>query len=159
MKNTVLRLITVFGIALLLSSCSTTKQLVVDPNNPAGQNAEITFVNKGGSFYLQEWNGVDINERLYPKDKFSPTDKSVLTVPAGDNSFVFNVSYEYGGLRYTIRVNYDNIELRYNLEAGKKYEVKGRSQFVSLLRHPDFFVGIYDVTTTRTLLKEWKMEE
>ena len=173
MKNKIFRFMLVFGITMLLSSClgllfSKTHELTVDPNNPADQNATITFVSKSekGQIIVKTWNDVDISENLYGKKWHWSDDKTKLTVPAGKNTFFIDINFQKLGKTVNYQQTYvyllnQNVDLQYNLEAGKKYEVKGRvdSSGILIFKKYEFFVGIYDTTNKSTLLKEWKLAE
>jgi hypothetical protein len=157
MKNTIFRIVLIFGAVILLSSCFTiprTHKLVVEPDNPTGQNVIITFRNGAAIFAVQKFNNIEVREKLYPKDKITHKDKSVLTVPAGENSFVFHVVFVSGNSTNSFR----DVELRYNLETGKEYQVEASTKSISWTR-AEFLVGIYDVTGKKTQLKEWKLGE
>ena len=158
MKNTILRFISIFGITMLLFSCfGTVHKLVVDPYTPAEQTVPITFISDtgDGSFVLKKWNNVDIYNNVYGEKTVWSTDDTKLDVPAGDNTFLMDVRYSSN----SYSVNMPGIELRYTLEAGKKYEVKGivKSSGFAFFKTNEFFIGIYDVTKKSTLLKEWKL--
>ena len=170
MKSTIFRrlrmtaLALIAGSAVLLSSCFTiprTFKLVVDPNNPVEQNVIITFTNNTsrGYFIMKEWNGSPINEDLYGKKGWRSNDKIRLTVPVGDNSFTFDVRYTFSTQYSSYTYRMEDIELRYNLEPEKAYQVKGRTKSLGIFKGDEFFVGIYDITKGSTLLKEWKVGE
>jgi hypothetical protein len=155
MKNGIWRFILVLAIAALWSSCAITHEMIVDEQNPVEDNVQIQFTSdtKKGSFALKEWNGINLEESLYKSKWTSSEDKAKLTVPSGDNSFTFNIRYTNNNTAYI----FENIELRYILEPGRKYTVKGRRQgfFMSF----EYFIGIYDTTNGSELLKEWKIGE
>lgn len=162
MKNTIFRFMLVFGITMLLSSClgllfSKTHELTVDISNPAEKNAIVTFINDAekGLIYVSEWNGINISESLYNKKSVRSNEKSRLTVPAGDNSFLIDIFYTIEKIYFS---DQRNIELQYNLEAGKKYTVKGRIGKEGFLLNKKYFlfIGIYDGSK---LSKEWKLAE
>jgi len=167
MKKKLFCLALVLGIAVLLVfcfSCSTTHKMAMDENNPEANNVTITFHNEtdNGWFILKKWNNVDIQEKLYGKKSISSEDDAVLTVPAGDNVFLFDVRYT---LSYMLSDRYftttrENVELRYSLEEGKKYEVSGYSKTLGPFKGWELFIRIYDVTGKKSeLLKEWKLGE
>jgi hypothetical protein len=183
MKKTLFKTALLLGLAVLLSSCMSffgsnprvakTFKMTADIGIPAAQSATVTFIDNlnDGYFKLKKWNGQDISFRLYGFNfderyvsKYNKrNDKAILVLPAGDNSFIFEVRFEYGG-GWSL---YDNIELRYSLEAGREYHIKGRIERMSTLLNPTptdditsyyRFVGIYDVTGgSETLLREWQL--
>ena len=123
--------------------------MVVDENTPADQNAVVKFTS---GFYIREWNNNDITDDLYDDEK--ATLSVELTVPAGDNSFTFDVAYSVNNATYRIK----NIELKYNLEPGKKYRIGSRTESMGFGKGAQLFVNIYD-DKKNTLLKEWKVGE
>ena len=166
MKKTLLLFVLAAGLMMSLSSCvglfSQTHILAVDKNAPVERSAKVTFVNKteDGHFFIKEWNNKNIITDLYgERILWSSTDKTVLTVPAGDNSFTFNVYFSLKGGNGTTRYTYDDIELRQNLEPGKEYRIKGKLKSLGFMVGLEFFVEIYDITNRATLLKEWKVGE
>jgi len=160
MKRTAFRILIVTGIFLLLVSCGSTYKMVTDENNPADQNATVTFKNAdNGSFRVKEWNGTNVEESLYGTYTINfESGKTILTVPAGNNSFTFDITYT-SRMQYTYKYTMEDIEIQYLLEAGKSYQVKGRTKSLGFLKGSELFVGIYDVTKGTTLLKEWKIGE
>jgi hypothetical protein len=160
MKNTAFRIVLAFGIVILLSSClllpAKTYELVVNPNNPVEQNVEITF-NSG--FTLQKWNNNDISDSLYSKSSVSVKDITILTVPAGDNTFLFDLEIMVSNNNGSITHNFNNIELRYNLETRKKYEVCVYFQNLGFLKGYELGIEIIDTTKgikNAPVLKQWK---
>jgi hypothetical protein len=146
------------GLAVFLSSCSSTYKMIVDKNIPEDQNVMVTFENdtKDGYFFVREWNNIKINDELYGGKNISSNDKVEMTVPAGNTNFTFDVYYTIS-TRYSSTTNsFKDIELRYNLEPGKKYLIKGDSSFRDFLKGYEFSIRIYD-EDGRTLLKEWKL--
>jgi len=165
MKNKVSYLALTIGIIVLLSSCFSiprNHEMVVDENNQQN-NVTVTFVNntRNGWFIVKKWNNTDINDELYTKrgGRISSTDKSVLTVPAGENNLTFDVFYTFSSNNSTITHEKRDIELRYFLEDGTEYQIKGRTQSLGLFKGYELFVGIYDATNANTLIKEWKLGE
>ena len=159
MKNTVFRFVIVLIAGSLLLSCAgmgATYKLDIDENRPADQKAVIAFLNndKHGLFRLISWNGSEIKQDLYGDKSAKSYDKTVLTVPAGDNSFLFDLSYVFqSGSSFTY-YNFRDIEIQYFLEPGKQYQVKGRSKGMLKV---EFFISIYEVTNKSVLLEEWKI--
>jgi len=130
---------------------------------PKTESSTITFENTGDAIItINKWNDNDIKEALYGAKIIDSNDKTELTVPPGDNSFNFDVSFLlysffYGNSTYKAQ----NIELQYKLEAGKEYIVKPR---VNTIRSEnvtkyEFFIGIYSDVEGSEPLKEWKLGE
>jgi hypothetical protein len=159
MKKTIVRLVVIAGIMTLLSSCITfffpsTHKLVVDENVPMDLNATVTFKN---GFIVKEWNNINIKDDLYGTKNVWSNDITRLTVPAGNTSFTFDLTFVISGANSTTTYSMKNIELRYNLEEEKKYQIEAKTKSLGFLKGYDFFVVINDVTGPSTLLKEWKV--
>jgi hypothetical protein len=156
-KLLVLSCISIF----LFFSCSSTHKMVVDKNTSEARNVIVTFVSdtERGWFSLKEWNDKDIANELYGDKNIGSKDKTVLTVPAGNTSFIVNVYYTFNIQNISATRSFKGVELRYNLERGKEYQVKGIIKPSGLFKGYELFVGIYDVTGSNTLLKEWKLGE
>jgi hypothetical protein len=161
MKKTVFCFVLIAGFVMSLSSClfliPKTFKMTVDDNVSEDQNVKITFVNGGnGLFIVKEWNGKKIVDALYGDKGIGGSDKSILTVPAGDNSFTFDLYFTFSNQYRSTTYSFKDIELRYNLESGNEYQVKGKAKIISLLKGYEFYVEIYNKTSD-TLLKDWKL--
>jgi len=164
MKNKVFVFTLMLCAAALFSSCLNlmdaaltgyeTYKITLDEENPEEQSATITFK---ASFIMKRWNGSDISELMYGKRKIYANDNIVLTVPEGNNRFIFDMYYIFdSAFSYTSYRN-PNAELSYSFEAGKKYQIKSRAK--SRGKGYDFFYGLYDITNKSTLIKEWQIGE
>jgi hypothetical protein len=154
MKKPIFFFVLIVLITASLSAAPTVHTLVVDKNLPADQNAVVTF---NESLFVKEWNNIDIEDELYGKKEVWSSHKARLTVPAGNTNFIFTALYS--GSSYSYR--YENIEIIYTLEPGKKYEIKRSRKSKGFLKGFDFFIEIYDVTGRGKgiFLKEWKIGE
>jgi len=173
MKKTVLGFILIFGIMASLLSCGMTYKMVVDENVPAAQSATVTFENVSDkSRRVAYWSGIKVkehNDRNIVDDLYGGSKNisgTILTVPAGNSRFLVDMTFKFARGRntvYSLPVN--NLEIRYDLEPGKKYLITGittRTKYESgflLVEWGEFdlSVGIYDVTEKKTLLREWKL--
>ena len=168
MKKTVFGFVLVLGIMASLSSCGTTYKMVADENVPADRSATVAFGDgKNGWFKVREHDNRNISDDLYGGKEIWSNDKTILTVPAGNNSFLFDVSFSFS-VRYayrnvTITQEIPNLEIRYDLEPGKKYLISGITKRTKLnllgIGNYDLYVGIYDATGKETLLREWQVGE
>jgi len=162
MKKTVLCFMLIVGIVMSLSSCliffiPKTFKMAVDDNIPEDQNVKLTFVNGGNTiFIVKEWNGKKISDDLYGKKFIGNGDKTILTVPAGNNRFTFNLDFTFSNQQSSTTYTFKDIELRYDLESGTEYQVKGTAKSLGLFKGYEFYVGIYDKAGDK-LLKEWKL--
>ena len=182
MKKVVFGFVFVLGIMAALSSCGTTYKMAVDENAPNDRNVTVTFSGNGkvaSGFLVKEHNNRNILDDLYSggrgnwNSKVSTNgvpiwskDKTVLTVPAGNNRFLFDARIEFGDsiiVDRSIFQEITNLEIRYDLEQGKKYLITGTTKRTKLgllgIGSGEFYVGIYDVTGRQTLLREWKVGE
>ena len=162
MKNTVRFFVMSIAIGIITVSCliSSTHKMDMNENLPIEQKAVVTFVNNNiGWFILKEWNGIDITDRVYGKKGVTSKDKAILTVPAGENSFLYKVNFTWFYNQSTRTVALDNIEMKYSYEPNKKYQVKGRTKSLGLFKKDELFVGIYEVDKNSVLLREWKLGE
>jgi len=145
MKNKV-ALFVAFGAAVLLSSCFSipkTYKTYLDISTPKEKNTTVKFE---GEFYLKKWNDTNI---------FAPGD---VILPAGNNSFLFDLHFTFSNQQSTTTYKMEDIELRYLFEAGKKYTLRSRAKSLGLFKGWEFSIELYDSTTRKPeLLKEWKI--
>jgi hypothetical protein len=140
--------------------------MVVDESVPADQTVIITFENdlNNGWFQVKEWNNEQnskkLGEALYGKDGAWSNQKTQLTVPAGYNNFIFDATYTFTRGRTDIDYPFKAVELRFDLEQGKEYLIKGIVKPSDSGKGYGLFIGIYDVTGKKELLlREWKLGE
>ena len=125
------------------------------------ESAIVLFDNAGtATILLKKWNTVDIGESLYGSGTvaINHNTKAEFTVPPGDNSFTFDIFFQFGNTTYEKR----NIELQYSLAAGTKYIVKPRTNTIktgTLTSQLEFLIGIYLEEDKSEPLKEWKLGE
>jgi hypothetical protein len=159
MKNRIFLFVLALGVTALFSSCldlmaaalnrPETHKIVLNEYNPVDQNVTLTYP---GSLMLKRWNSSDMLDTMYnSKRSISTIDNVILTFPAGNNSFLFDVYIIFDTSTSYTSYRVPNVELPYLFEAGKKYQIKTRS------KSNEFFAGIYDVTKRSVLLKEWKI--
>jgi hypothetical protein len=157
MKKVMFLIALALGSAVFLSSClfllSSTHKMNVDNTLP-DESAVVQFV---GFFEIKQWNGIDIRDDIYKKKSVWSNDKTVLTVPSGQNSFVFFVGFIVEGYNSSTTYKFDNIELQYVLEAEKKYTIATSIRSLGLFKGYEFYIELYDVTGKKELLKEWKL--
>jgi len=173
MKRNVFYFVLLAGIAVSFSSCFTlffgigsskTYKMTVDESVPKDQTVIVTFENdtRNGWFEVKEWSNEwssrEIGEKLYGKDGVRSNSKTQLTVPAGINSFTFNVKYTISKGRTDITYPAINIELKYDLELGKKYVIKGILLPSDSGKGYGAYVGIFDVSGKKEVfLKDWHL--
>jgi hypothetical protein len=163
MKKILFSFVLIAGITMLLSSClsiffNSTYKMVVDKDVPEEQSVTVTF--ETGSMVvavIKEWNDKKIKDDLYGKKEVWSEDKTRLTVPAGNNSFIMDLTFAVSRGNTITSYPMKNIELKYYLEEGKKYKIIAVTRASTSPKGHEFFVGIYDVTKKSTLLKEWRL--
>jgi hypothetical protein len=162
MKKILLLLTLIVGSVWLLSSCGSTYKLNVD-KTPLEQSATIHFDSDknffGTTWYVvQKWNDYDIRADVYGNDTgWASGDDTELIVPAGENTFVFHGFYSSEG-RYSVTTyEINEITFQYNLEQGKKYEIRGKTKLLGFIDGYEFFIEFYDITKGRVLLEEWSV--
>lgn len=162
MKKTVFRFVLLLSVAVLFSSCffliPITYKINFDQQSPADQNATVTFENSttSGYFLFKEWNGININDTIYKKRMIKSNDNIVLTFPAGDTSFLFDMKYEFSNQYSSTTYKFEDYKLQYLFEPGKKYKIKGKYKSLALgFKGIEFYLQIYDTTKKSELLKEW----
>jgi len=161
MKKTVLCFVLIVGIVMSLSSCffliPKTFKMSVDDVVSQDQSVKVTFVNGGNTiFIVREWNGKKIDDDIYGKKFIGNGDKTILTVPAGNNRFTFDLDFTFSNQNYSTTYPFKGIELRYDLESGNEYQIKGTAKSLGFLKGHEFYVGIYEKAGDK-LLKEWKL--
>jgi hypothetical protein len=145
MKNRIALFVLGLGVAVLFSSClyiPKTYKTFLDTTTPADQNTMVTFE---GGFKLKRWN--DSIVHAY----------GTLTLPAGNNTFLFDLYFTFSNQYSSTTYEMKDIELRYLFEPGKKYKIKGKHKLLGLFKGYEFYVELYDTTKRSVLLREWKV--
>lgn len=159
MKNRIIPVLLLLVTAVLFSSClnimiglansPNTHKIDLDERSSADRNYTLTYE---ASIRLKKWNGSDVTNTIYDgKRLISIYDKIVLSVPAGDTRFIFDVYMVFDSTFSNTSYRIPDVAVSYSLEAGKKYQLKTRT------KGKEFFLGIYDVTKRSVLLDEWKI--
>jgi hypothetical protein len=167
----------IFGILIALTSCATkftvkddgsysysdgifalgmgsSYKYNFDENIPIEQSVLVTFL-KGPSFVVTHFNDIFIRNYIYGSKNPSSKDETVLTIPTGNNKLTFNVSFLVGNTINTFR----NIEIQYNLEPGKKYQIKGETISQGFFKNPHMVLKLLEVTNGSVVLREWNLSE
>jgi hypothetical protein len=148
----------VIFVALAVTGCSTPPgKIIYDPALPPEKTTYVVFES---SIYILEYNGIDVSKTWYPKDL--PRINKV-TLPAGDTSIRFNLNAFFHppltNVNYTVRM--DDVELRYNFEAGKEYTFGFYYKSQGLFKKHDVGVAIWDYASGSkgTMIKSWQLGE
>jgi hypothetical protein len=91
--------------------------ITIDPDLSKEKSTVVIFPD---FFYIKEYNGIDVKNEWYPKEKLR---RVTATMPAGDTHLLFDIytSYSRGNTTYTFTPK--DLELKFNFEAGKEYTV------------------------------------
>ena len=116
-KNWLFSFAFLFCIVFLLgTSCITIPgKVVVDPELPQENS---TLVMMSSAINVITYNGIDVSKTWYSNNK--PRVNKV-TLPAGETTLFFNLRAVFGRGNINMIINIENIEVRYNFEAGKEY--------------------------------------
>lgn len=181
MKKVIFRFVLILGIMVLFPSCLTDHfimkydgtarmiydmlspteyKMVLDENVGADESAFVTFK---CSWYdtiivVKQWNAVDARLNIYNFKNINHMDKTILTVPAGENTFTVDIAWLIALGKYT-SYQMNNIEFPCNLEAGNNYEVTARSESLGFRKGYVFILEIHNVTDEPVLVREWKLGE
>ena len=149
----------------LFSSCTTPiiHRLVVDEFSPPDQSAVVTFINhdEDGWFIIKAWNNVDIRRDLYSQTQGTVRgmDRAIITLPAGNHTFLFDYGVTRSTAMGTTEYRYDNLRMQFVFQAGREYEIKGRTSSLGLFSGREAFICVYDVTNRSELIMERKIGE
>jgi hypothetical protein len=147
MKKKIFIFVLIFGAVVILSSClfiPKTYKTFLDTSVPDDQNTIVTLE---GGLLLKEWN--DSIVHAY----------GTLTLPAGNSSFLFDVSFTFSNQYSSTTYKMEDIELRYLFEPEKKYKIKTKYKSLGLFKGYEFFIEMYDTTKGSVQLREWKIGE
>lgn len=158
------------AIIVSLSSCAifgATHEFVIDENHPLEDSAVVIFEGhtEKGWFHFYQWNGSNIGDELHSGSNWSNDDYK-FTVPAGENSFVFDITFTKienhpAGGTISRDTKFDNIELSYAFKPGGEYTVKGKKRAINLLIIEivlGYDLELYDTTERSELLKKWELK-
>jgi len=161
MKKTILTFVLALSVTLLFLSCvfliPFTYKVNLDKQSPADKNTTVTFNNstENGHFQFKEWNGISIEETVHKNKMIKSNDIIIFTVPAGNNSFIFDVRYEFNSQHSSSAYTFEDIELRYNFEHGIEYKIEGFSKSLALgFMGIEFYLYLYD-TKQKAPIREW----
>jgi hypothetical protein len=161
----------VFCAALMVFGCGTigaiarqasAGTIVYDETVPAEQSALIVF---SDTIHVLEYNGIAVEEAWYPNEKYRI---NKVTLPAGETSIRFNLRASISQGNYITNISADDIELRFNFEAGKEYTVALYSKSLGFLKGTEYGVAVWGYASqTATpggadadkIIKSWKLGE
>jgi hypothetical protein len=149
----------VSGCASIIGQLSAAKFAVDDSLSPE-ESAVVVF---DSPIHVREYNGVDVENTWYSKGKYRI---NTVTLPAGETSVLFDysISIDWGNSITTITG--EDIELRFNFEAGKEYTVAAYiTKKGFLLTKAEYGVAVWNHATTgspgsvENSIKSWKLGE
>jgi len=144
MKNKVFLFVLALVTVVLLSSClfiPKTYKTFLDTTAPADNLTNVTF---DGDFRIRTWNGTAI----YTSNN--------IVLPAGNTNFLFNLHFTFSNDYSSTTYKFEDIELNYFFEAGKKYRIKAVSKSLGLFKGWEFHIELQELKKSNSiLLKEW----
>jgi hypothetical protein len=134
MKNRIILAVLLLGVMALFSSClldlilSTPQNFKIDLDERSSADSNFTLTYEA-SIRLKRWNGSDVTKTIYDgKRSIGTNDKIILSVPAGNTRFLFDVYMIFENTFSYTSYRVPDIEVSYSLEAGKKYQLKTRTK-------------------------------
>jgi hypothetical protein len=172
LKKKIYLLIIIVSVVLLFSGCNSiskaisTGKIVFDPDLPEEQSTVVTF---DDTIKVQRFNGADVKDAWYPNDKDRV---NKVTLPAGPAVIILSYSIVVGGgeilapsnwrtegVSYT-SIRRNNIELRFDFEAGKDYVI-GAYRERGESRKWTYGIGVWNKTSEigekDKALKSWRI--
>jgi len=153
--------IIIVSAALLVLGCGTPPgKIVFDPNLPEDSAAVVILSDE---IFVLQYNGIDVNENWYPKSKRR---ENKVTLPAGPTVLNFNLSATVQtGRNSFANIARQNMELRFNFEAGETYYVGVYANITTfgylVFGDRKFGIGIWNGTTDRggkdAAVKYWEL--
>jgi hypothetical protein len=158
----------VFCIVLLASGCSSISRqmsagtVVYDESLSPEQSALVVFAD---TIHVVDYNGIGVEEAWYPKGKYRI---NKVTLPAGETAIRFNIRAYVSQGNYTVSIKADDIELRFDFEAGKEYTFAVYTKSLGFLKNTEYGVAIWNFASqtaspggidTDKTIKSWKLGE
>ena len=139
LRKNILFFIVVFSVVILFG-CGTARtppgKIVYDPDLPGEKTTMVVFV---GSIQVQQYNGIDVKEAWYPNGKWR---KNTVTLPGGPAAIVFNCSFSVSQGNTIWSFKQEELELRFDFEAGKEYTFSPYSEKTGFLGLGKIKVGV-----------------
>jgi hypothetical protein len=147
--------------AMLVSGCTTI--INWDESLSPEKSALVVF---SDAIHVLSYNGISVEDAWYPARRYR-TNK--VTLPAGEMSLVFDLKYVTGSNYHTRIFSGKNIELRFNLEAGKEYTLGPyRKTEGFIIEKGEFGAAIWSFAASggmpgifdeNKIIKTWKLGE
>jgi hypothetical protein len=153
---------------LLFSGCSSIARqmsagtVVYDESLPPEQSALVVF---SDTIRVLEYNGIGVEEGWYPNGK---NRINKVTLPAGETAIRFNLRAYASQGNYTVRISADDIELRFNFEAGNEYTVALYTKSLGFLKNTEYGMAVWGYASETAspggadadkIIKSWKLGE
>jgi hypothetical protein len=154
--------------ALLASGCSSIARqasagkIVYDESLPPEQTALVVF---SDTIHVIEYNGIAVKDSWYPKGKYRI---NKVTLPAGETAILFNLRFTIEYARSSTTVSMEDIELRFDFEAGKEYTVAVYTKSLGFFKGTEYGVAVWDYASQTAspggadedkIIKSWKLGE
>jgi len=162
MRKNIFLTVVIFSVLLLFGCGTPPGKVTYDPDLPKEKTTLVVFAD---SIQVQQYNGIDVKESWYPNGKWR---KNTVTLPGGPAVIVFNCwfSVSQGNTIWTFKQ--EELELRYDFEAGKEYTFSPYSEKTGFLGLGKIKIGvaIWDYAATGNVsgqkskaVKFWELGE
>jgi hypothetical protein len=157
---------------LLVSGCTTIARrlsagkITYDDSLAPEESVLVVFAYP---IHVLSYNGISVEEAWYPNGKYRI---NRVTLPAGEMSVNFDLKHVIGNNYYTRTFQGEDIELRFNFEAGKEYTVAPYTKVEGLFGFVkgEFGVAVWNFASSYSepgdvdrdsdkVLKSWKLGE
>jgi hypothetical protein len=133
-------------------------ELVFDESLPPEKRTAVVF---GDSIHVLEYNGIGVEDSWYRNGKYRI---NRVALPAGETTILFDYYLSFSRGNTIFRATEEEIELRFDFEAGKDYTVGAYTKtegfiFIEI----EYGIAIWDHATTGSpgsvdkSIKSWKL--
>jgi hypothetical protein len=158
----------ILSAVLLVSGCSSlvrqlSKGTIVYDESLSPEQSTLIVLDD--TIYVLEYNGISVEDAWYPNGKHRI---NRVTLPAGETTLLFNFRGVIAQSNRTVSIAADDIELRFNFEAGQKYNIGLYTKSLGFFKNTEYGVAIWGYAPSSAspgaadeekMLKSWKFGE